>query len=95
MAKIVIIHVAGEEPILAEIEDLPKPTDQFLEFMNPRRRDGKAINYATTGAKSFIYPWHRLSFVEIMSTEAEREEVVELIKAEVPSSSSNDVAFSV
>ncbi len=80
MAKIVIIHVAGEEPILAEIEDLPKPTDQFLEFTNPRRRDGKAINYATTGAKSFIYPWHKLAFVEIMSTEAEREDVIEFFR---------------
>lgn len=80
MGKVVIIHVAGEEPILAEIEDLPKPTDQFLEFTNPKRRDGKALVYATAGAKSFIYPWHRLSFVEVMSTESEREDVIEFFR---------------
>ena len=80
MAKVVIIHVAGEDPILAEVEDLPKPTDQFLEFFNPRRRDGKSIPYVTTGAKSFLFPWHRLSFVEIMTTEAEREDVIEFFR---------------
>jgi hypothetical protein len=80
MAKVVIIHVAGEDPILAEVEDLPKPTDQFLEFSNPRRKDGKSIPYVTTGAKSFLFPWHRLSFVEVMTTEAEREDVIEFFR---------------
>ena len=80
MGKLVIIHVAGEEPILAEIEELPKPTDQFLEFSNPRRRDGKSIAYVTTGAKSFIYPWARLSFVEIMSAESEKQDVIEFFR---------------
>ncbi len=80
MAKVVIIHVVGEEPIYAEVEDLPKPTDQFLEFTNPRKRDGKPLAYMTTGAKSFIFPWHRLSFVEVMTTETEREDVIEFFR---------------
>jgi hypothetical protein len=80
MSKLVIIHVAGEEPILAEVEELPKPTDQFLEFSNPRRRDGKTIPYVTAGAKTFIYPWNRLSFVEVMSTEAEKQDVIEFFR---------------
>ena len=80
MAKVVIIHVAGEDPILAEVEELPKPTDQFLEFTNPRRRDGKSIAYVTQGAKAFLYPWHRLSFVEVMTTESEREDVIEFFR---------------
>ena len=80
MAKVVIIHVIGEDPIWAEVEELPQPTDQFLEFTNPRRRDGKPIPYVTTGAKSFMYPWHRLSFVEVMTTEAEREDIIEFFR---------------
>ncbi|MEO8285416.1 MAG: hypothetical protein ABI670_03155 [Chloroflexota bacterium] len=80
MAKIVIIHVLGEDPILAEVEELPKPTDQFLEFTNPKRRDGKPLVYVTAGAKSFMFPWHRLSFVEVMTTEAEREETIEFFR---------------
>jgi hypothetical protein len=82
MAKVVIIHVMGEDPIYAEVEDLPKPTDQYIEFSNPRRRDGKSIPYVTMGAKTFMFPWHRLSFVEVMTTEAEREEVIEFFREE-------------
>ncbi|MEO5951582.1 MAG: hypothetical protein ABIQ44_03850 [Chloroflexia bacterium] len=80
MAKLVIIHVIGEDPILAELEELPKPTDQFLEFTNPKRRDGKAIPYITLGAKSFMFPWHRLSFVEVMTAESERAATIEFFR---------------
>ncbi len=80
MAKVVIIHVIGEDPILADMEELPKPQDLFVEFTNPRKRDGKAIPYITQGAKVFMYPWHRLSFVEVMTTETEREEVIEFFR---------------
>ena len=80
MAKVGIIHIIEEDPMLAEVEDLPKPTDQFMEFTNPRRRDGKPIPYVTMGAKTFLFPWHRLSFVEVMSAESEREAVVEFFR---------------
>jgi hypothetical protein len=32
------------------------------------------------GAKSFMYPWHRLSFVEVMTTESEREDTIEFFR---------------
>jgi hypothetical protein len=80
MAKVIIIHVVGEDPIVADVEELPKPTDQFLEFSNPRKRDGKPVAYVTTGAKTFMYPWHRLSFVEVMTAESEREETIEFFR---------------
>lgn len=80
MAKIVIIHVVGDDPLIAEMEDLPKPTDQFIEFTNPKRRDGKPIPYVTQGAKSFMFPWHRLTFIEVMTTEAERQETIEFFR---------------
>jgi hypothetical protein len=82
MAKVIIIHVVGEDPIYAEVEELPKPTDQYLEFTNPKRRDGKPIAYVTLGAKSFMYPWHRLSFVEVMTTDSERADTIEFFREE-------------
>jgi hypothetical protein len=27
-----------------------------------------------------MYPWHRLSFIEVMTTETEREEVIEFFR---------------
>ncbi len=79
MALEVVIHVFNEDPILAEIEKLPDPKDQALILTNPRRRDGRPLHYVTEGATAFIFPWTRISFVEIMETE-EAKEVVEFFR---------------
>jgi hypothetical protein len=75
----VIIHLANEDPIVAEIEDWPDPTHQSIVIMNPRRRDGRSLHYVTEGATSFIFPWTRITFIEVMETEEERE-VVEFFR---------------
>jgi hypothetical protein len=75
----VIIHVANEDPIVAEIEDWPDPTHQTLKFTNPRRRDGRPLHYITEGATAFIFPWDRITFIEIMETEEEKE-VIEFFR---------------
>lgn len=79
MSMEVIIHLANEDPIVAEIEDWPDPTHRTLTFTNPRRRDGRPLHYVTEGATSFIFPWDRITFVEIMETEEEKE-VVEFFR---------------
>ena len=80
MAKLVLIHVMSEDPILAEMDELPNPGDNFLVFTNPRRRDGRPVNYVTAGARTFIFPWTRVSFVEVMVSEEERREVLEFFR---------------
>ena len=75
----VIIHLHNEDPIVAEIEEMPDPTHQTLTFTNPRRRDGRPLHYVTEGATSFIFPWSRISFIEIMEEE-EAKEVVEFFR---------------
>jgi len=76
MAETVIVHLFNEDPFVAEMERLPDPTDAYIEVANPRRRDGKDLLYVTRGAQRFLFPWHRISFVEVMSAEADREEVI-------------------
>ena len=71
----VIVHVMNEDPILAELEELPSPTDQSITLTNARRRDNKPLHYVTQEAISVIFPWHRISFVEVMPTEEVRGEV--------------------
>ena len=82
MAKLVVIHIPSEDPILAEMDELPNPGDNFIIFSNPRRRDGRAVNYVTAGARTFIFPWNRISFVEVMVSEEERREVLEFFREE-------------
>lgn len=66
MSKKIVLHVSGEDPILAEMAALPGPTDQFITVRNPRKRDGKPLPYLTDGATSFLYPLARISFIEVM-----------------------------
>jgi hypothetical protein len=65
MPTTVIVHVLGEDPFLAELEDLPEPTHQSVTLMNPRRRDNKPLNYLERETISVIYPLHRINFIEI------------------------------
>ncbi len=75
MSHTVIVHITNADPFVAEIEEIPDSRDNFLVCSNARARDGKTLHYIEEDAVSLLFPWHRISFVEIMPSEAEREEV--------------------
>lgn len=76
MAIRAVLHVPGEESILCDIEDIPKPTDNFVQIFNPRRKDGKVISTLADGVTSVIFPWARISYLELIEDRAQREQVV-------------------
>ena len=78
----VVIHVHNEDPFVAEMDDVPNPNDNFLLVRNPRKRDGKSLTFITTGATSFIYPWNRISFVELMDEAQTQDSVVGFFREE-------------
>lgn len=51
MAYTVILHLAGDVPVMGEIEELPKPTDTIITLSSPRRarREGLALSRAQCG----------------------------------------------
>lgn len=69
----VILHISGEEPILGELDELPKGGDTILFVNNPRRRDGKDISYIAADVITVFWPMDKLNFVEILPTESEEE----------------------
>jgi hypothetical protein len=80
MAKTVVLHIMGEDPILAEIDQDPQPTDMYVKVSNLRKRDGKEVGYLTAGVQSVLYPWHRITFLEIMVSEEERGSVIDFFR---------------
>ena len=80
MAKTVVLHIMGEEPLLADLEQDPQPTDNYIKVSNLRKRDGKDVNYLTAGVQSVIYPWHRIGFIELMVSEEERGSVIDFFR---------------
>ena len=69
MALKVVLHLAGEEAIMADLAALPGVSDQFITVRNPSKRDGKALSYLTHGATSFLFPMQRITFIEVMGGE--------------------------
>ncbi len=67
MAIPAIIHLLGEDAIYGELDEVPSPTDQFLFLRNIKKKDGKQLAYVTEGAEVFLYAWHKVTFVELMS----------------------------
>lgn len=66
MAMQVVLHIHNEDPFIADLEALPDPHANYVRVTNPRKRDGKAIPTLTNGATTFLYPWTRITFLEIL-----------------------------
>ena len=71
----ILIHLANDEPILAEVEKLPDVVDQAIYCVNPRKRDGKDLHYVMGEVQTIIVPWWRINFIEIMPS-GDEEEIV-------------------
>jgi hypothetical protein len=66
----VIIHVLNEESVVAEVEELPDPRDNCIVVRNPRKRDGKPLAMLAEGVETVIYPWSRITYVEVLDQDA-------------------------
>jgi hypothetical protein len=45
MPYTIILHPTGEEPIIGEVDELPKPSDLTVTVNSPRRIDGKELHF--------------------------------------------------
>ncbi len=79
MAYSVLIHIANEEPIVAELERFPEPNDTIIIALNPRMRDGKDLRYLAQNVTTVIWPVSRVGFIEILPT-GEEEKVVGFVR---------------
>ena len=64
MAMSVVVHIAGEDAILADMEELPQLQSNYVVLRNIRKKDGKPLPYVAEGATAFLYPWTRITFIE-------------------------------
>jgi hypothetical protein len=80
MARTVIIHIVGEDPIYGEMEHEPQPTDNFIQVSNLRKRDGKDVSYLAPGVQTVIFPWSRITFLEFMVDEEARGNVIDFFR---------------
>ncbi len=79
MAYNVILHIAGENAIAGEIEELPKPTDTIIVVSNVRTRDGKDLHYLEANVSKVIWPIAKLALIEVLQGE-EEEKIIGFVR---------------
>lgn len=82
MAYTVIVHIANEDAFVAEIEELPSPTDNVLWLRHFRQKDGKPVRAFDHEAVLVAYPWSRVNFVEVLAERGSRDELYEFFREE-------------
>jgi hypothetical protein len=75
----VIVHINNEDPVMGEIEELPKLSDQSILIKNPRRKDGKDVHFLEQNVNLVIWPFHRITFIEIIQ-DIEEDEVISFVR---------------
>ena len=73
MSYTLVIHVSGEESVVAEAEELPAPDATMITVKNPRRMDGKDLHYLDENVVTVMWPMSRINFIEILPTKEEDE----------------------
>ena len=65
MIKNAVVHLHNEQPLLADLYDMPKALDQGLLCTNLRLMDGKRPVFVEHSASVFFFPYLHIRFVEI------------------------------
>jgi hypothetical protein len=75
----VLVHIANEDPIMGEVNELPAPSDQIILVKNPRRRDGKDLHYLQANVTEVIWPLSRVAFIEVIPGN-EEEQIIGFVR---------------
>ncbi len=64
MIKNVVIHLVNEQPLLADIEALPKASDVVLVCSNLRMMNGSRPVFVDRIESTFVFPYAQVRFIE-------------------------------
>lgn len=67
------VHIAGDDPVVMEVDELPDPMSTCVIGTNPQRRDGKEVAYILREVNQVILPWWRINFIQVLPSETEEE----------------------
>ena len=67
MIRNVVIHIANEQPLLADLYNMPAETDVSLVCTNVRMLDGKKPLFIDHTASTFVFPYLHIRVIEILA----------------------------
>ena len=66
MIRNVVVHLLNEQPLLADLFEMPKALDQGLLCTNLRLMDGKKPVFVDRLDSTFFFPYLHIRFIEIL-----------------------------
>jgi hypothetical protein len=63
----VVIHIANEQPLVADLYDMPTPADVSLICTNVRMLDGKKPIFVDRSNSVFAFPYVTIRFIEVLA----------------------------
>ena len=69
MIRNAVVHLLNEQPLLADLFEMPKPLDQGLLCTNLRTMDGKRPVFVDRLESTFFFPYLHIRFIEILPAE--------------------------
>jgi len=76
-----LLHIANEDPILIEVDEMPNVTDQWVKGSNPRRRDNKDVHYILAEVTTVLFPTWPINFIDVMPGD-DAEEIITTVRDE-------------
>lgn len=62
----IVVHVANQEPFVADIAEMPAANATHLVVTNPRTREGRPVAWSSKGAMAFIFPMAQIAYIELL-----------------------------
>jgi hypothetical protein len=75
----IIIHLANEDAVVGEVENLPGKSDTMVFVKNPRRKDGKDLPYLEQNVTQVVWPMHKITLIEVVPG-AEDEDIISFVR---------------
>lgn len=66
MIRNAVLHIMNEQPMLADLFEMPTPGDAILRCTNLRTMNGKRPVFVDDSMSVFYFPYLHLRFVELM-----------------------------
>jgi hypothetical protein len=85
----VYIHLNNEQPLVADLEDMPAGTDRSIRCTNVRTVDGKRPSFVHEKESTFVFPLATIRLIEVPS-QAGRSSDVTLANVEPAAASAMD-----
>lgn len=70
------VHINGDDPVVLDVDELPKPADTCVVGTNPQRRDGKEVQWVLKEVNQIFIPMHRIIFIQVLEQEVKVETFV-------------------